>query len=175
MNFSRHFFLAAFALVCLTLFGCKVKYSFTGAQIPVDAKTFSVSYFPNNATLVAPILSATLTDGLQERFLRQTRLQQVREGGDLHLEGEIIGYTSTPSSITSSPDGTQGAVMNRLTVTVKVRYTNVLEPQWNYDRSFSAYQDYDSNALLQSVEGTLITQIVDMLVEDIFNAAVANW
>ncbi len=163
---------AALLLVCLAAFtGCKVKYSLSGASISPDAKTVSIARFPNNALLVAPILSSTLTEALQDRFSRQTRLTLIPEGGDLNFEGEITGYTSVPASISAD----EYAVKNRLTITVRVRFINAIEPNLNYNKTFSAYSEYDSSKLLQEVEPTLIPEIVEMLVEDIFNAAVANW
>lgn len=157
--------------LAINLYGCSVKYTLSGASIPVDAKTVSIAYFPNNATLVAPILSSTLTEALQSKFERQTRLDLVREGGDLAFEGEITNYTSSAASIS----GDEYATTNRLTITVAVRFTNALEPELNYSQTFSSFLEYDSSSLLQTVESTLIPEIVDMLVDDIFNAAVANW
>jgi len=157
------------ALVSLS--GCSIKYSFSGASIPPNAKTVSIAYFPNNAPMVAPILSSTLTEALKDRFSRQTNLLEVNENGDLAFEGEITNYTSTTASVSSQ----EAAVLNRLTITVRVRFTNAIEPQYNFNKSFSAFADYDSNILLQEVEGTLIPEIVEQLVDDIFNAAVSNW
>lgn len=157
--------------VAALMSGCTVKYSFSGASIPLDAKTVSVPYFPNNAPMVAPSLSATLTEQLQDKFARQTKLQLVDVGGDLAFEGEITNYTSTPSSVTAS----EVAAMNRLTITVKVKFTNIFEPQNNYNKSFSAFAEYDATSLLQDVQDGLITEICEQLVQDIFNAAVANW
>lgn len=159
------------AAACLLLTGCTVKYSLSGASIPPEAKTFSVAYFPNNAPLVAPILSATLTDELTQRFATRTRLVQVPEGGDFAFEGEIIGYTSTTSSVSSG----DYAVQNRLTITVKVKFTNAIDDKMSYNKNFSAYADYDSTRLLTEVEGELITEIVEQLVTDIFMSAAANW
>lgn len=161
------------AATVLLLAGCTIKYSFNGANIPVEAKTFSVAYFPNNAQMVAPILSQTLTDALIERMERQTRLSQSSDAGaaDLMFEGEITGYDSRPSSVS----GDEYTTMNRLTISVRVRYTSVYEPEYNYSKMFSAYSDYDTSTPLQSAEGTLIPEIVDELVTQIFNAAVANW
>ena len=151
---------------------CTVKYSFSGASIPANAQTVSIAYFPNNAAMVAPILSSTLTEALKDRFSRQTRLQQVPDGGDLAFEGEIINYTSTTASVSSQ----EYAVLNRLTITVRVRFTNAFEPQYNLNnRTFSAFADYDSSKLLQEVEGALIPEIVEQLVDNIFNASVSNW
>lgn len=172
MNIKRVLFVVVVMAAALFVFtSCKVKYSLSGASISPDAKTVSIAYFPNNAAMVAPILSSTLTDALQDRFARQTRLTQVREGGDLSFEGEIIDYTSVPESIS----GDEIAITNRLTVTVRVRFTNALEPQYNFDKRFSQFAPYNTNKLLQEVEPSLLPEIVDMLVEDIFNAAVSNW
>ena len=157
----------------LLLAGCgyKVNYSLSGASIPPDAKTFSVAYFPNNATMVTPILSSTLTEALVDMFTRRTRLMQVDEGGDFAFEGEITGYTSTTASVSSD----DYALLNRLTITVKVRFTNALDEKMSFNRTFTAYEDYDSTKLLTEVEGELIPQIVDKLVTDIFQASAANW
>ena len=163
------FVFAALALVCCT--GCTVKYSLSGASIPPDAKTFSVAYFPNNAPMVAPILSATLTDELTQRFASRTNLTQVPEGGDFAFEGEIVGYTSTTSSVASGDN----ALQNRLTITVKVKFTNAIDDKMSFNRTFSAYADYDSTKLLTEVEGALIAEIVEQLVTDIFMASASNW
>lgn len=162
------------ALCCAALFagcGVAIKYSLSGASIPPDAKTFSVAYFPNNATMVSPILSSTLTDALVDMFSRRTRLTQVDEGGDFAFEGEITNYTSTTSSVSSD----EYALLNRLTITVKVRFTNALDDSMSFNRTFSAYEDYDSTQLLTEVEGTLIPVIVDKIVTDIFQASASNW
>lgn len=154
--------------------GCTVKYSLSGASIPPDAKTFSVAYFPNNAPMVAPILSATLTDALVDKFSRSTRLQQVEDSGDFAFEGEITGYASTTASVSSN----DYALQNRLTITVRVRFTNAVDETMSFPsggKTFSAYADYDSSRLLNEVEQELITQIVDQLVDDIFQAAASNW
>ncbi|MBR7182861.1 MAG: LptE family protein [Alistipes sp.] len=157
------------ALMMLT--ACTVKYSLSGASIPPDAKTFSVAYFPNNAPMVAPVLSATLTDELTQRFATRTNLAQVEEGGDFAFEGEIVGYSSTTSSVSSG----DYALQNRLTIAIKVKFTNAIDDKMSFNRNFSAYADYDSTKLLTEVEGELIPQIVEQLVTDIFQAAASNW
>lgn len=158
-------------LIAAALQGCKVSYTFSGASISPHAKTYSVAYFPNNAPMVAPILSTTLTDALQDKFQRMTKLTHARENGDLAFEGEIINYISTPTAITADEMASQ----MRLTITVRVRFKNAVEPQYNFERTFSQYEDYPSSQMLQQAEGNLIPSIVDKLVEDIFNAAVSNW
>ena len=162
-----------FSLCAVLLTGCGVaiKYSLSGVSIPPDAKTFSVAYFPNNATMVSPILSSTLTEALVDIFTRRTRLTQVDEGGDFAFEGEITNYTSTTSSVSSD----EYALLNRLTITVKVRFTNALDESMSFNRTFTAFEDYESTQLLTEVEGTLIPLIVDKLVTDIFQASASNW
>lgn len=166
---KRVLMLALAAVTMLT--ACTVKYSLSGASIPPDAKTFSVAYFPNNAPMVAPILSATLTDELTQRFATRTSLVQVEEGGDFAFEGEIVGYSSTTSSVSSG----EYALQNRLTITIKVKFTNVIDDKLSFNKNFSAYADYDSTKLLTEVESELIPQIVEQLVTDVFQAAASNW
>lgn len=151
--------------------GCSVRYTTSGASIDPAVKTASIIYFPNMAPLVAPTLSSTLTDALTEKIQNQTRLQIVREDGDVNFEGEIIGYTSAPIAIS----GDEYATKNRLTITVRVRFTNKVQPQFNYDKSFTSYADYETSQMLISIQDQLCTEICDLLVENIFNEALANW
>lgn len=167
----RKIIASTIAAISLIAAGCTVKYSLSGASIPPDAKTFSVAYFPNNAPMVAPSLSATLTDELTQCFVTRTTLTQVPEGGDFAFEGEITGYTSTTSSVSSG----DYALQNRLTITIKVKFTNAIDDKMSFNRNFSRYADYDSTKLLTEVEGELISQIVEELVTDIFQASASNW
>ncbi len=167
----RKIIIFTIAAISLIAVGCTVKYSLSGASIPPDAKTFSVAYFPNNAPMVAPTLSSTLTDELTQCFVTRTTLTQVPEGGDFAFEGEITGYTSTTSSVSSG----DYALQNRLTITIKVKFTNAIDDKMSFNRSFSRYADYDSTKLLTEVEGELIAQIVEELVTDIFQASASNW
>lgn len=164
---------AAMMMVAVFAAGCgyKVTYNLSGGSIPPEAQTFSVAYFPNNAPMVAPTLSNVLTEALRDKFSRQTRLQQVEEGGDFAFEGEITNYTSVTASVSSD----DYAVLNRLTITVKVRFTNAIDETMSFNKTFSAYEDYDSTQLLTEVEGTLIPEIVDKIVTDIFMASASNW
>lgn len=159
------FFLFAFA-------GCKVNYSFTGGNIDyTKIKTVSIAYFANNAPIIQPTLSQSFTEALKDKFNSQTKLQLVNKGGDLSLEGSIIGYSTQPVAI----QGNETAALNRLTITVNVKFTNKLDDKQNFDQNFSRYEDYQSKLSLSSVEETLIKDINDALVEDIFNKAVVNW
>ena len=157
-------------LSCCLFSGCGV-YTFSGASIPAEAKTVSVQYFPNNAQLVNPLLSNALTNALNDMFVNQTTLQSVPQNGDLALEGEITGYSTAPIAIT----GNQTAAMNRLTVTVNVRFTNKYDESKDFEQRFSQYQDYPSSQDLNAVQDVLVEQIIEDLCQDIFNKAVVNW
>jgi hypothetical protein len=166
-TFFRLIFLFGIALM---LGGCGV-YSFTGASVPPEAKTVSIMLFPNRAPLVQPSLSQLFTDALRDKFASETSLASIPRGGDLHLEGEITGYSTEPASIS----GDQTAAQIRLKITVNVRYTSKYSPKDNFESSFSRYQDYSSSLNLSAVEADLISKITEELVEDIFNKAVVNW
>jgi hypothetical protein len=151
--------------------GCKVSYSFSGASISAKVKTISIQYFQNRASLVQPGLSQTLTDALIDKCKAQTSKSIVNGTGDVNFEGEITDYSSKPLTVGADFK----AAMNRFTIGVKVKFTNSVEPELNYEQTFSRYEDYDSNLDLSSVEQDLASKIVGLLVEDIFNAAFANW
>lgn len=159
-----------FLLSSLFFSGCGV-YSFTGASIPVEAKSISIAAFPNKADLVQPALSQTFVEKLKDKFTSQTSLNLVPRNGDLHLEGEITGYSTEPVAIT----GEQTAALIRLKITVNVRFVNKYSPKDNFESAFTRYEDYQSNLDLNTVEEGLITLISEALVEDIFNKSVVNW
>lgn len=148
-----------------------ISYSFTGASIPPEAKTISIDYIDNQAQLVVPTLSESLTTAIRDRFTSQTSLELIGNNGDLQIEGVITDYNTTPQAIT----GNETAALNRLTISVKIKFVNTLEPDKNYETTFSRYEDYDSGQDLSSVQDGLIETINEMLVDDIFNKAVVNW
>ena len=145
-------------------------YSFSGASIPAEAKTVSVNYFPNHAQLVNPLLSNNFTNALRDAMTNQTTLDMVETGGDIAFEGEITDYQTTPVAITG-----QTAAMNRLSITVKVRFSNRIDDTKDFESNFSRYEDYPSDQDLNAVQETLTATIIDQLVEDIFNKALVNW
>lgn len=160
-----------FSLVLAVVLPACGVYSFTGASIPPEAETISVSYFPNDAPLVQPTLSQRFTEELQDKFLRQTNLRMVEGIGHLHFEGSITGYRTEPVAI----GGDDRAAMNRLTITVRVSFINEFDPSSDFERSFSRFFDYDSSLSLSEIENEAIDLITQELAEDIFNQAVVNW
>lgn len=169
---NRSRFLFAFLLpVFAFLSGCTGGYSFTGASIPPGAKTISIATFPNYAATVNPQLSQKLTDELTQMFSSQTPLSVGSEDGDLQLSGEITGYDTRASALSSADE----VSMNRLTITVKVRFVNKIDPDADFEQSFSRYRDYAASQDFSSVESGLMSEIVTEICEDIFNKAVVNW
>lgn len=160
-------------LAALTLSVCSCGiYSFSGTSIQPDINTITIGYFEYKALKVNPSLSNELTEAIRTRFRRMTRLEQVDTDGDLEITGEVTGYTVAASAVAAG----DVASKNRLTITVTVNFTNRKYPEDNFeDKNFSGYADYDSTLSLDAVEAGLTTEIVDKLVEDIFNATVAQW
>lgn len=144
----------------------------SGASIPDQMKTLSVQFFENGAPLVVPYLSQQFTEELKNRIRNQSRLSLVRAEGDANFEGRITDYSIRPAAV----EGNNRAGLNRLTITVNVKYTNAVNPDLGFEQSFSVFREFDISAgPLQKQEPDLIAQINRQLAEDIFNKAFANW
>ncbi len=161
---------AALSAAGLILRSCGV-YSFTGTSIQPDVKTVTIPYVEYKALRVNPSLSNALTEALKDKFRKLTKLEQVDEEGDLEIRGEIIGYDVKAMGITAN----EVAAQNRLTINVKIYFTNRKYPEEDFEKSFSSYADFDSALTLDAVEAEKCDEIIEKLVEDIFNATVANW
>ncbi len=170
MKFKYIYILAGF-LSILFFYGCTGGYSFTGADIDANIKTVQINYFPNQASLVQPNLSNVFTEAMKDKFLSQTNLELVSYDGDLVFEGMITNYTVNAQAF----QGNETAALNRLTITIKVKYTNNIEPAKSFETSLSRYSDFDSRTSLSPVENDLIQEISNELVTDVLNKAVANW
>ena len=159
-------------IVALLLVGCTVSYKFTGASIDyTKVKTISLETFQNRAAYQWGPMATMFNDALSDRFVQQTKLQQVSRGGDLQLAGEITSYDQFNKSI--SAEGYSSVV--ELKMVVNVRFTNNTNHSEDFERQFSATRDFDATQSLDSVQEDLVTQMIDEIVDAIFNAAVANW
>jgi hypothetical protein len=154
-----------------TIYACKISYSFSGASISPEVKTISVQYFQNRASLVQPGLSQQLTDALLDKCKAQTNLGITTGIGDVNFEGEITDYSTRPGTVSADAR----AAVNRFTISVRVKFTNTVDPDLSYEQTFSRYEDYDSSFDLSAVEAELSGKIITLLVEDIFNRAFVNW
>lgn len=166
-------YLFLFLLVVSVFNSCVIGnsgYSFTGADIG-NAQTISIQKFPNYAPLAGPTLSQNFTEALRDKFISQTNLNLIDKSGDLRIEGTITGYDVRPMAI----QGNETAALNRLTITISVKYTNTLEETKSFETLFSRFAEFESTVSLSTVQEQLETEVIDQLVQDIFNKSVINW
>ena len=147
-------------------------YKFNAISLSPDVKTVSIENFQNMSLLAVPTLASTFSEALRDKFTRQAgKLTQVQSDGDIQFSGEITNYTDSPTAVT----GDQVASQNRLTITVKVKFVNVIEPEKSFEKTFSSYDDYPGTASIEQYRDQLITNITDQIIENIFNESVATW
>lgn len=157
--------------IFLTILGCG-NYSFTGASISSNTKTFQVNYFQNNALLIEPGLDRDFTIALQDLIQNQTSLSLVSSNGDLIYEGEIVEYRISPTTATAQ----NTAAQNRLTIAINVRFFDKNDDDAEFEQRFSFFFDYQGSALLVgSQKTTAIDEIFERITQDIFNASLAKW
>ena len=161
-----------FSMVLL-LAACTVSYKFNGASINYDkVKTISFDNFPNrSAAFVWGPMESMFNTALQDSYMRQTRLKQIRQGGDLELSGEITNYDAYNKGVGSDGFST----MAELRMTVNVRFVNNTNHTEDFERQFSASREYNTSQQLSAVQEDLVDQMIDEIVDQIFNATVANW
>ena len=165
--------LFSFTLLSCVLFACTISYKFNGSSINYDkVKTISLENFPNrSAAFVWGPMESMFNVALQDMFMQQTRLKQVRQGGDLELSGEITNYDAYNKGVGSDGYST----MAELRMTVNVRFVNNTNHTEDFEQQFSASREYNASQQLSSVQEEYVTQMIDEIVEQIFNATVANW
>ncbi len=161
-------------LLILTVFlmqsSCKMNYSFTGAQTGT-AETVSVKYFTNIAPLNNPSASQTFTEKLKDKFVRETPLKLIDDNGDMMLSGKIIDYNVSPVAIQQNVTAAQ----NRLTIAIQVKFVNKTDSKYDFEKTFSNFEDFDATKSLSAVENDLVNTICDKIVQNVFNDAVINW
>lgn len=162
----------AVCVVLPMLAGCVPSYKFNGSALNYDIyKTINISEFPIRAALVYPPLQQTFENKLLDTVTRQTRLQEIDGNSDLEMTGEITGYSLSPQAVGEDAYATE----TRLTITVRVKYTDTKNPANDVDQSFSAYRQFSSSMMLTDVQDDLCNEICDELVDLIFNATLGNW
>ena len=156
----------------LLLSSCSISFKMNGANINYQTThSISVADFPNNAPMVNPTLSNNLTEGIRDLYQRQTRLQMLRKGGDLELEGEIVGYEITQGAISTDSYSSE----SKLTIRVTVHFTNNVNPEDSFDKTYTAYQTFDSSRMLSDVQDELCAAMITEIAENIYNDTVAKW
>lgn len=167
--------LVSTTLFCITFSSCGV-YSFTGTN--TLAKNISITEFYNNADLGPANMGPTFTNSLKTYFIQNSSLDVVPEEGELQMEGEIKDYRLTPIApvSTGDPNAINNASSTRLTITVQVTYINTLDDEMSFkDKSFSFYKDFSNDQDFADIQEQLTNQVFDRIINDIFNASVANW
>ena len=160
------------SIISLLFVSCSISYKFNGSSIDyTKTKTLSIFDFPNAAELVYPPLSQEFSEALRDSYTKQTRLQLLKKEGDLHLEGEITGYQLTPLAISADSYASQ----TKLTLTIKVRFTNYKNPEEDFEKSYTSFQTFDSNLILTNVQDALNKQMITDIVDNIYNDTVAKW
>lgn len=147
-------------------------YSFTGASVAANIKTFQVNFFRNNAPIVEPGIDRLFTQTLQDLIVNQTSLDLTNQNADLIYEGEIVQYYIAP--ITATADNT--AAQNRLTIAVNVRFFDTKNEGNDLEQRFTFYFDYGGSAQLTgSQRDEAIGVIYERITQDVFNATLAKW
>lgn len=153
-------------------------YSFTGASISPNVETISIQTFYNNSPLGPSNMSPVFTESIKDYYLRNTSLTLVDGEGDLQLEGSIDNYTLTPVAVSASedPSGLDLTSLTRITIYVSATYTNLEDDQFDFEKTFSFFKDFDQNREdLSANEEEFVNEIFDQIILDIFNSSVANW
>ena len=164
--------------ISLFLFGISLSivlgtacYSFTGASIPPNIRTFSVDMFQNRATMINPVLSSEFTDGLRTYISSRSSLREVDDMPDIEISGEITAYTLTPMAAQADAQ----AALQRFSITINVNFANNVTPADSFAQRFTAFRDFDSSIDFNSVEEGFMMEIIDQIINEVFMRAFGNW
>lgn len=158
--------------VMILLVACSVSFGFNGASIDYNkTKTISIADFPNRASFIWGPMASMFNNQLKDEFASHTKLSQVKRNGDLQIEGEITQYNQRNKSVSAEGYSAQ----TELTMTVNVRFKNIKDSTQDFEKQFSANASYETTQNLNSVQEQLVTQMIEDICDQIFNATVANW
>ncbi|MEZ4774891.1 MAG: LptE family protein [Bacteroidia bacterium] len=157
--------------LALSVVSCQISFNFTGGKADNSLQTLSISQFINEADIVVPYLAQETTQQLQDRFLSQSRLTLTSGAADVELGGSITRYTMLPVAI----QGDDRAAQNRLTITVKVKFVNNVDPAESWDQTFSKFIDFDSEEDFTSVERDRINDVLEQITQDVFSKSIGKW
>lgn len=173
MRLMKFFLASSLLVILLQSNSCKVKYDFSGGRKFDDSVTVSIMTFTNSAPLTKATYPQTFSEAMRDAVQKQTRLKMIPKNGDLNYEGSITGYTVTPIAVQGG--GTDQTALNRLTVTVNVKYTDNVDDKFSFESTFTRYEDFPSTRNLTSVEDDLLKDITDQLVQDIMSRSINAW
>lgn len=156
------------AIACTS---CAVTFNFTGGGKPTGLETLSVKNFINEAQIVVPYLAIEVTEQLQDRFVSQSKLSLTSGAADVVLEGSITRYTVLPVAIS----GNERAAQNRLTIAIKVKFDNNVDPNESWEQTFTGFVDFDADEDFSSIERDQIDEVLDQITQDIFSKSIGKW
>lgn len=172
VSIYRHCVCTICLLILLSLSGCSISYRFNGGTIDyTQIKSISILDVTNRAQIIYPRLASSFTEALKDMYTSRTRLEQTRREGDLELECTITGYDLSTASVGAD----NYADRTKFTVTIQVKYTNRVNPKESFDRSFTAYRDFERHQPFNAIQDQLLAEITEDLVKQIYNATVENW
>jgi hypothetical protein len=151
------------------LSGCKIQYAMIDGSI--DASTFSVDIFEEQASNAPAGYGASFSNFLKDFVLSRTKLNLAVSDPDIEISGKITQYTTTPVSVQSD----EVAALNRLTVVMLVSVINNKDEKQSFESSFSQFSDYNASQDLASVEAGLLEDINSKISQDIINKLTSNW
>ena len=166
----KTFHYTLFTLLILTTASCGV-YNFTGGSIASNVKTINISVFPNESSSGPPSMSQLLTEKIKDYYQSNSKLTVVTANGDWQLSGYISSYVVTPVA----PKANETTALSRLTITVKAEFVNTKDETQNFSQAFSFYGDFDQTKSLSAVENSLVDEILNQIVFDIFTKTTSNW
>jgi len=159
-------------ILSLITSSCRISYSFRTASIDYElTKTLMIAHFVNQAPLVYPPLEQRFNEEMKDMFTRNTRLQLVNQNGDMEIEGEIVGYELTPLAVQEDAFASE----TKLTMTVRMRFRNNKTDAPQIEERISANRTFSSNTVFDSVQDQLMGELIEEIVDQIFNATMANW
>lgn len=172
MTMNPVFKYVAFVTLLLVMSSCAISYTFNGASIDyTKTRSISITDFNNVAQLIHPPLAQEFSEKLRDKYAKQTRLKVLKSGGDLHVEGEVVGYDLTPMSIGQDSYSAE----TKLTVTINVRFTNNQKPEDDFEKKYVAFKSFDSNMMITEVQDELLATIIEDIADNIYNDTVAKW
>jgi hypothetical protein len=170
VKISRFYILFIAAGLLISQSGCGF-YSHSGASVPPDAKTFSVTYIPNLASIVSPTLSQRLTERLKQKFINETQLRLAQSDGDLQFSGKIVDYKTSPVGV----QGNEVNAVNQLSMAVEITFENSKDETKNFTQVFTTFVNFPADQNFAVVEPELMQTAIEQIVTDIFNKAFINW
>jgi len=144
-------------------------YSFNGGDYG-EAKTIAIHFFENKAAIVVPELSQVFTQEMRDKFRNESRLVVTNDKGDWDLSGYISQYQTTFLAVQNDQPA-----KTRLSLSVQVTFINSEDEKKSFDKTYTQYEDFDSDEELSNIELELIEELSERIVIDVFNDTVNNW